>query len=213
MKGFKKYQELLKLDYGTVYRKLRWKPGKVNRISARVHFAESFQSVKSKGYTKETMIGYNGMFQNFLSYSAFEGFLELFNKIKFYDVDTTFPKYKYVAISKKIRSFDKQEKFIDSVHSQLTHASLKKRLTSFQDGETNNPIILAAAIRHTFAHGKLSANTNDANPEHVAEICSLLSNLIFEIMDTEFEKKINSIYDEIKSNAKKKTTKAKKKKN
>lgn len=198
MKGFKRFQELLKLDFHPTmmgFKNIRAK--KINRINARVKFAQSFQAVKAKGYSPETMLGYNGIFQTFLAYSAFEGFLQIF-KTKFYEVDATFPNYKYAFISKKIRSLDKKEKFIDSVHSQLTSVQLKARLISFQNEETNNPLILAAAIRHTFAHGKLAANANDANPKHVAGICTLLSELIFEIIDTEFEKKINTFYEQEK---------------
>ena len=119
-------------------------------------------------------------------------------KIKFYEVDTTFPKYKYASISKKIRSIDRKEKFIDSLCDQLKNPKLKVRLRTFQNKESNNLLVVAAAVRHTFAHGKLAANTNDVDPIKVAAICNLLSDFMFEMMDVEFEKKIMAFYEQEK---------------
>lgn len=207
MKGFKKFQELLGIDHFRTMRKFDGKSaGKVNRIAARMKFVLSFEEISTNNYTAETMAGYNGMFKTFLTYSAFEGFLQLFNT-QFHEVDTAFTDYSYEEISKKIITLDKGKKFLDSIHSQLTSERLQVRLKQFQDEEIMNPIVLATSIRHTFAHGKLTPNTKKVKPKVVAEICELLSDLMIEIMDTEFERKIDSIYDEIKSKAKKEKTK------
>ena len=193
MNGYKEFQQLLKQDfYGTMKhfkgkKKVSMKEtaGKINRITARMKFVKKFQEVKVKQYSKETMSGYNGIFQTFLAYSAFEGFIQLFPEVDKNEVEKGFPKKKYKQVSKKILQLDKGNKFLDSLQQQVTNHTLKNRIIAFQKGEKTTPLVIAKSIRHIFAHGKLTPNANDANPEKVAEICSLLSNLMLEIMDKE----------------------------
>ena len=116
--------------------------------------------------------------------------------------------YKYQEISEQILNLDKKGKFLNTLMDQLDPKAKrnKERISKFQSKELSTPLPVAAAIRHIFAHGKLTPNANDTNPKKVGKICVLLSNLMKKIMDTEFEKKIDSFYDEIKSKAKKKKT-------
>lgn len=201
MKGFKEFQECLAINHpATMQHFHQLSAGKINRINARVNFAQSFQGVQAQDYTPQTMTGYNGLFRVFLTYSAFEGFIQLFPSINRYEVEQGFPDYDYTSISQQILSLDRQGRFLDSLHDQLDDKArkMKIRMRAFQQDKAATPLVVSAAIRHVFAHGKLVPNTKDANPKKVGAICVLLSDLMLEIMDTEFEKKVMSFNDHIK---------------
>jgi hypothetical protein len=55
---------------------------------------------------------------------------------------------------------------------------------------------LASAIRHIFAHGWLSPNANQVNPNTVVEICDLLHQFLLSFMDIEFSNRLDKALKE-----------------
>jgi len=199
MKGYKRFQDLLSMGYQPAMMKFgNVKAGKINRIAARVSFALAFNTVQVEGYTEETIQGYNGLFKTFLAFSALEGVLDILG-YKTQDLTSFSNTTKFKKVGEKILELDKKSKIVDFLLENTTHSKLKERLSNFIANK-ENPLILAAAVRHTFAHGKLTANVNQANPKAVAQIGNLLSDLIFNVIDTEFENKINLFYERAERN-------------
>jgi hypothetical protein len=195
MQGFKKFQELLKLNYSASQMGFNVGAGEINRIGARVKLATAFKKLELDGYAHDTADAYSSLFKIFLMYSAFEQFLKIFD-IKFYDIDHRFPDHQYIEISNSIRSKDAPGKFFDFIHEHLDSQQLKTRISDFQSCTSSNPAVLAAAIRHVFAHGKLTPNANKGNPKVAIGICALLSDFLLNFMDVEFEKSVNRFYEE-----------------
>lgn len=195
MKGYKKFQELLRRGYGAPQFGFKVGATEINRISARVKLATSFKGMELEGYQQETADAYAALFKTFLMYSAFEQFLEIYG-LKFYQLDESLNGYDFERISGEMRAKDKGGKFIDFICEHLETNSLKTRVKTFQENGNHNPAILAAAVRHVFAHGKLTPNANKGNPKVAIAICTLLSDFMLNVMDTEFEASVNRFYEE-----------------
>jgi len=194
MQGFKKFQELLKLNYSASQMGFHVGAAEINRISARVKLAMSFKKLEIEGYAQGTADAYSSLFKIFLMYSAFEQFLKIY-AANFYDIDQQFPSHQYIEISNAIRSKDNSGKFFEFLFKHLDRQQIKSRVSNFQSGVSSNPAVLAAAIRHVFAHGKLTPNANKGNPKVTIAICTILSDFLLNFMDAEFEKSVNSFYE------------------
>jgi hypothetical protein len=193
MKGFKRFQELLKLNYSASQMGFKVGAAEINRISARIKLAMAFKKLDLEGYKQDTEEAYAALFKVFLTYSAFEQFLGIYD-VEFYNLDQQFPDHDYLNISQEIRNKDKQGKFFDFIDEQLDSQRLKTRVSNFRTGTNFNPANVAAAVRHVFAHGKLTPNANKSNPKVTISICNILVNFLLNFMDVEFEKSINQFY-------------------
>lgn len=62
-------------------------------------------------------------------------------------------------------------------------------MDKFLQGQTCSCITLAKGVRHIFLHGLLSPGVQGSDPSVISEICDLLSECLFEIIDREFNAK------------------------
>lgn len=194
MKGYKEFQELLKLNFHPAMMRMKGKAGDVNRLSARIVFVQNYRGILFENYKEESANAYSSLFQVFLTYSAFEMFMKLF-KCDFYDIDSKYPDHKYDALSDKIRKIDRTGKFYKAILEHISRERLRRRLSNFREGNHNNPLVFAACIRHAFAHGKLSANPSGASSIVVKKVCDELYTFMLDIVDTEFEKRVLEFYE------------------
>jgi len=67
---------------------------------------------------------------------------------------------------------------------------VRRDVDLFLAGKPCNPFNLPAAVRHVFAHGILTPNAAGVDPAVLANICSISSDLLFLVMDREFEKRM-----------------------
>lgn len=83
--------------------------------------------------------------------------------------------------------------FASFLEDNTTRSTLKTKLTAVIRGESHNILAIAAAVRHIFAHGKLSAHANRCSPGKVDQICGDLTDNLFLFMDNEFKRKVGDI--------------------
>jgi hypothetical protein len=78
---------------------------------------------------------------------------------------------------------------IKSILTQ-TNSAHKAQIEKHFKGEDLNSSYLASAIRHIFAHGKLTPHANTSKPRNVVKICNAISDFLLLLMDTEFSNKV-----------------------
>jgi len=171
--------------------------GTINRLSARMGLAKSFQGIQLEGYSPATVRGYNALFRVFLTHSALECFCEV------YGYSTSWPKmgqdltpvialYDPAPVMQIFRERDNQDKLYGFLQKHLKGKSLLKDLKDCKDCTSENIIAVSAAIRHVFAHGLLTANANDMNPRAAHAIGTGVASFLFGVMDAEFTKTVEA---------------------
>ena len=200
LEGFARYQELHQLDfYPQMMGYQERKAGSIiNTLHARMRIAKAFQGMHLQGYSEDTVNGYNSIFQLFLTYSAFEKFLAL-HSLRYPSnvTEEWLAPYSPETVAQEIRLHDKNWKFINFLDEHLQRM-LKEQVQAFKHGETDNVIFVAAAIRHVFAHGHLTAYAKDTRPKIVKAICDSLSDFLLNFIDTEFSQNIERFYEQEK---------------
>ena len=79
LKGYREFSELRESSIKPRDLKMEGRTADVNRLNARVKMAKSFKGIQLDGYKEETTAGYTGLFQVFLTYTAFEVLSKLFD--------------------------------------------------------------------------------------------------------------------------------------
>jgi hypothetical protein len=162
--------------------------GDVNRFAARYRMARSANGISLAGYSPEAENGYSGLLKVLLAWSAFENLLLILGEkqtsaSKFIDVNDG------ILIAQKIRSLDDGDKFYRFIYDRVNNRH-QTELDNYFNSDPCNPLYLASAIRHIFAHGPLTPHANEVNPMVVASICEALHEFILNIANHEFEKYI-----------------------
>ena len=186
--GYASFRDLVKSGHQAHSMGFCGSNGDVSRFAARFRVAKSFKGITLAGYSSETTRGYDALFRVFLVWSAFERFMALLGAKQ----DTIMPRLRPYAPERNLRFIRKQDhagRFL-SFLLQYVGSKLKKDLTAIQTGGSNNITFVAAAARHIFAHGHLSAHANGADPDAVDAICTTLFDFHLAVMDKEFEKTI-----------------------
>jgi hypothetical protein len=191
MHAFPLFQQLRKQHYSV--RDIGFQVGTatVNRVQARYRLARSCQGINLEGYNPNTAKAYSELFRLFLAYSAFEQFLTLY-RIPFYEIEGRFAGHAYANTSEAIRQADPNGRLLDFLHAELDSAPHKTRIREFQAGGNNNPVVVAAALRHLFAHGKLGPNANKSYPVAVGRISERLCGFLLDFMDMEFAQSLRA---------------------
>lgn len=195
MRSFPLFQQLRSLHYTTRDMGFHAGTAAINRIQARYRLAMSFQNMELDGYHSTTARAYSDLFRIFLTYSAFEQFLTLY-KIRFFEVDIHFIQHSYGESAHFIRRSDPKSKLLDFLIAELDNATHKNRVQQFKEGASDNPVVVAAALRHLFAHGKMGPHANRSYPAAVGKIAVHLSQLLIQIMDIEFERTLHTFCEQ-----------------
>jgi hypothetical protein len=163
----------------------------ISRFATRYRVAKSFRGVLLEDFTQETIDGYTALFRLFLAWSAFEQLLELVGlQQRHEDTKKLFDTYDAPSLCQKLKSHDKDDTFFSFIQSQTNkvhHAEIEKH---FKNQELNSSY-LASAIRHIFAHGKLTPNANRSRPKKVVAMCDEITDFLLFIIDAEFSKGIS----------------------
>ena len=69
---------------------------------------------------------------------------------------------------------------------------LNQRLTQLKSGDKNEIIAIAAAIRHIFAHGHLTAHPGGVDSKSMCILNLELAQVMLDFMDREFSKRVES---------------------
>ena len=196
LKGYREFQKLRQHEIRPKDLGLNGRTGDVNRLQARVRMVKSFRSMELKEYNASTAEAYGAMFRAFLAFTCFEAFGYLMD-CKPYEFKWKYPDHQYDRDAMIIRAHDPEWKFAEGLIDDLEPGGVRDALIDFTNEDKNNPINFALGIRHTFAHGRLTANVNGADPGSVKVICDELSELLLEIIDEEFYSIVGPRYREV----------------
>ncbi len=131
--------------------------GDLNRFWSRYRLAKSFQGIALESYTAETTVGYSALFRVFVTYSAFEQFLDCCG-LNLSGMAPLLPLYKPGDCEAAIRNVEHHDSFLKAVLQHLDRASHRTQMQKLS-GKSCNLLYVAAGIRHIFAHGKLTPNS------------------------------------------------------
>ena len=197
--GYANFCDLTRFGHQAVSMGFHGTNGDVFRFAARFRVAKSFSGIKLTGYSSETISGYNALFRVFLAWSAFERFMALLKE----NPDTIMPRLRPYAPARNLQTIykhDRSGKFF-SFLLQRVNPKLKKELCAIQGGKSNKITFVAAATRHIFAHGHLSAHANDVDPHDVDAISDILLKFHTTAMDQEFNKTVKKYKKRLPNNS------------
>lgn len=160
----------------------------INHFKSRYRVAKSFQAISLDTFSQSTIDGYSAIFKVFLTWSAFEIFLDIID-IKRNNTSNLISKYNPELIAASIRSVPEQQNFVRFVLERVNKEH-QPQIQAFLDGKACDVTYLASGIRHIFAHGTLTphAGSNSADPSKA--ICLILIDFLFKIMDYEFSSRV-----------------------
>jgi hypothetical protein len=163
----------------------------INHLNSRMRVARSFRGIQLDDFTKQTIQGYNGLFQVFLTHSAVERYCaEVFGD-KYFKLQEIMAPYDPQPVVATFINLDHKQRFY-SFLCEHVDVKLRVRLDAVLRGENINVAILSAAIRHLFVHGHLAAHTNGASPAKIYAMCKVVSDFLLGFVDQEFSAKVEA---------------------
>lgn len=160
-------------------------PGDLNRFCSRYRVAKSFKEISLDYYSPDTAGGYSALFRIFLTWSAFEQFLDICG-LTIDGVEPLLTPYNPEAIEAKIRSIPGYDTFLRFVLDWLERAKHRSQVESFLSNKPCNLLYIPAGIRHIFAHGILTPHSGSGNTVPPQQISTVLCEFLFRVMDGEF---------------------------
>ncbi|MBP6738716.1 MAG: hypothetical protein KA146_01940 [Leptospiraceae bacterium] len=169
---------------------------KVNRFAARYRLAKSFDGVILNRYNEDTVKTYSSIIKVFLSFTAFEIFLQIIPKNEEILLKESFNDTELKKISNSIIKLNKDKNILSSIKEKLPFKPKdlgnKDKLELFLSKKENyytKIFVVAEIIRHKFAHGILTANLNNSESKSTIKICEIITErILFKVMDDQFTK-------------------------
>ena len=119
-----------------------------------------------------------------LTYSAFEYFLKAIG-IEQRNTSTLLDDDERDRVIAHVRGLNGSTALFTFVRRFLNE-SYQRQIDSFTANRACNPVYLAGALRHAFAHGMLTATPATVPSQTVATVCRFLCRVLVRIMDREF---------------------------
>jgi hypothetical protein len=157
----------------------------VNRFCARYKVARAFKGVELDGIGDSTRLGYGAMLRLILVWGALEALVKALNA-NMYTTKDFAERSNFSALLTELHGFPDSQVFFKFVNKNLNNKSQSAEVDKFLQGKPCNCITLAKVVRHIFLHGLLSPSVKGADPTAVSNICNLLSDCLFEVIDREF---------------------------
>ena len=163
--------------------------GDLNRFWSRYRLAKSFREIAVEHFVPDTVQGYSSLFRVFLVWSAFEHFMRISGnnlgtmaaRLTPYDPD---------ALAAAVRATPDHDRFLSVILGELDRKPHIDNLTAFLAGRPANVLVIPAAIRHIFAHGKLTPNSGAGHVGAANEISVHACDFLFRVMDGEFVQRL-----------------------
>lgn len=165
--------------------------GHVNRFKARYRAAHALTRVDLDGFHPDTESGYTALTKAFLTYSAFEYFLQAI-KVKQKRAGSLLARYPVADWVRDVRTADTGNLFYNFVilHVDARH---KHHLGEYLGGRDFNYTFLASSVRHTFAHGILTPSAGGCPAGQAAAICDVIASSLMQVMDHEFTERMDAL--------------------
>jgi len=160
----------------------------VNRFAARYRAAKCFRKAEFDSLTHDTADGYGALCHLLLAYSAFEFFLRAIGT----DLKATSrlrTDTERDRVQDRLRGLPGHREVLNTVRAHVENR-FQRQIDSHLAGLSSNPFYLAAAIRHSFAHGFLTATPEGVPARSVATTSRYLVTVLFRVIDREFERRM-----------------------
>jgi hypothetical protein len=164
------------------------KLGDVNRFAARYRAAKCFRKVDFETLTKDTADGYGALCHLLLTYSAFEFFLRAIDT-ELKATSRLLSDEERSTIQDRLRALPGHALVLGAVRAHV-EARFQRQIDGHLQGLPSNPFYLAASLRHSFAHGLLTATPEGVPSGAVAATSRYLVRVLFRVVDREFAQRM-----------------------
>jgi hypothetical protein len=190
--GFIRARDLLK-SAGDSLKPLEMQGSKFDfyRFANRYRLAFRFQGVAIDGFEPETVGGYGALVRLFIVWSVFERYCELTGEHPpFGRILSRAGRQKLEELALTFIRHDPEHKLFDFLMAQSMEKN-RNDLEHFASGNPRGVVAVAAALRHIFAHGHLTAHPNGTNAADLQAICDAFSDFFLILMRTDFLRRVN----------------------
>lgn len=171
------------------------------RFVNRYRMAVRFRGIVLDGFEQPTTDGYAALTRAFLAWSVFERYAALCNvRCPYKPLLAHVPKIQLSQLADTIERADRDGKFHEflveqSVFTKSRHGSpadgaQPDGLEKFHDGDRRAVLFHAAAIRHIYVHGHLTAHPNGCSSEDTQTICHAVSDFLFQMIREDFSRRL-----------------------
>jgi hypothetical protein len=144
--------------------------------------------VEFENVSQDTADGYSALCHILLIYSAFEYLLKCIGHRKG-DTRQLLTRDERARVQSRVRALNGQRELFIVLHS-FVDKHHKTEIEKHISGHRCNPFYLAGSIRHSFAHGLLSATPVRAPQRSVATVSRYFTRMLMHVMDREFERRM-----------------------
>lgn len=191
LSGFTDARAVIKAAGDSVF-PLQYKGSKFDfyRFVNRYRMAKQFRGINLEGFEEPTVDGYSALTRVFLVWSVFERYTELAGDAPPYkQLLSLVPKLEFNKLADHIERHDREHRLYDFLHGQsLEHNH--HYLERYRNGDRRGIVFYAAAIRHIYVHGHLTAHPNGCHAEDLQEICNSLADFLLTLMQTDFSRRL-----------------------
>ena len=167
----------------------------INRFAARYRAAKCFSTVSFDELTRTTAEGYSALVHLLLTYSAFEHFLRSIG-LELRSTGSLLSPGERDKVLARLHGLTGSDEFFAALRQHL-EPRYQRQVDGFRSSGACNPLFLAAAIRHAFAHGHLAASPQGVPLDTVGTVCRYLCRVLFGLMDREFKNRIATFESEL----------------
>jgi hypothetical protein len=176
--------------------------GDLSRINTRFKVATGLREVQLDGFSGDSMRAYTQLIRVELAYGATEMFALLLHepgkrelkgtngKISSDKLGEYYVKSGWLKVDrlKAIRQVQSATKWKDHLIGEVgLNNWLKKEVPKFFNGQDDRFVCLAAAIRHVFTHGYLSADAGGFGAAKSCRVCQLVSEELLGCLENGFQ--------------------------
>ena len=189
--GFSEARGIIKAAGDSIF-PLQYKGSKFDfyRFANRYRMAVRFRGISLEDFGDETEAGYSALTRVFFAWSVFERYSELAGDPPPYrQLLSLVPRIKLAELADHIERHDPQRRLFDFLYEQSLEQN-RGFLDRFRHGDRRGVVFYAAAIRHIYVHGHLTAHPNKCEAGNVQSICDALSEFILTLIRDDFTRRL-----------------------
>ena len=189
--GYSDARSIIKAANDTIF-PLQYKGSKFDfyRFANRYRMAKQFRGISLDTFTEPTQDGYSALTRVFLVWSVFERYADLAdNPPPYSQLLSMIPRLELNILADRIERNDSEHKLYQFLHEQSLEHN-RRYLERYRDGDRRGVIFYAAAIRHIYVHGHLTAHPNKCEADNVRTICDTLSEFLLELIRKDFSRRV-----------------------
>jgi len=189
--GFTEARSVIKTAGDSVF-PLQYKGTKFDfyRFANRFRMAARFRGITLEDFGDETEEGYSALTRVFFAWSVFERYADLAGDPPPYRALLSLvPKIEFAKLADHIERHDPEHRLFEFLHGQSLEQN-RWPLDRYRNGDRRGVVFYAAAIRHIYVHGHLTAHPNRCDAQNVVTICDALADFILGLIRDDFARRL-----------------------